>query len=176
MSVLLPRVPVMSLKVSSVTRVNIPATKWRITILRVWSPVKSGRYQYLEYQYLSLEVTIFAYRLILITLVPVPVISGIYFCPEFQLLSSEALASHLSQSTIHLRSLYFQYMPLCISNTISLSTCHKIVSEYDQEIPRSQTHGTTRKSHTTITRHQVDKLSKATSSLPHQDEGNLEWT
>ena len=44
----------------------------------------------------------------------------------------------------------------------------KIVSEYNQEIPQSQTvqtHGTARKSHTTITRHQEDKLSKATSYL-----------
>ena len=63
--------------------------------------------------------------LILITCVPVPVISGIYYCPEFQLLSREVLASHLSQSTFHLRSLYFQHMPLDISTTISLSTCHK---------------------------------------------------
>ena len=30
---------------------------------------------------------------------------------------------------------------------------------------RRQTHGTARKSHTTITKHQEDKLSKATSSL-----------
>ena len=45
----------------------------------------------------------------------------------------------------------------------------KIVSEYDQEIPQSQTAdkhiGTARKSHATITRHHEDKLSKATSSL-----------
>ena len=45
----------------------------------------------------------------------------------------------------------------------------KIVSEYDQEIPQSQTtdnpRGTTRKSRSTITRHQEDKLSKAISSL-----------
>ena len=43
-------------------------------------------------------------------------------------------------------------------------------SEYDQEITQSQkfcrhTHGTARKSHTAIMRHQEDKLSKATSSL-----------
>ena len=41
-----------------------------------------------------------------------------------------------------------------------------IVSEYDQEIPQSQTadnpRGTARKSRSTITRHQEDKLSKAT--------------
>ena len=41
----------------------------------------------------------------------------------------------------------------------------KIVSEYDQEIPQSQPRGTARKSRSTITRHQEDKLSKATSSL-----------
>ena len=44
----------------------------------------------------------------------------------------------------------------------------KIVSEYGQEIPqtnRRQPHGTARKSRSTITRHQEDKLSKATSSL-----------
>ena len=50
----------------------------------------------------------------------------------------------------------------------------KIVSEYDQEIPQSQTaekkHGTAKKSHTTITRRQEDILSRAASSLPHQDD------
>ena len=40
-----------------------------------------------------------------------------------------------------------------------------IVSEYDQEKPQSLTHGTSMKSHTTITRHLEDKLSKETSSL-----------
>ena len=52
------------------------------------------------------------------------------------------------------------------SNHISVAMSHielKIVSEYDQDIPQSQT--VDRKSHTTITRHQEDKLSKATSSL-----------
>ena len=56
----------------------------------------------------------------------------------------------------------------------------KIVSEYDQEIPQSQmqtTRGTTRKSRSTITRHQEDKLSKATSSLfPIKMIAILEWT
>ena len=60
LSVLLPTVPVMSLLVGSLAWVKIPATKCQNTILRVQSPVKSGQYQYLEYQYLSLEVTIFA--------------------------------------------------------------------------------------------------------------------
>ena len=45
----------------------------------------------------------------------------------------------------------------------------KIVSEYDQEIPQSKTADSPvalrRKSRSTITRHQEDKLSKATSSL-----------
>ena len=42
---------------------------------------------------------------------------------------------------------------------------------------RKQTYGTTRKSHTTITRHQEDKLSKVTSSLfPIQMIAKLEWT
>ena len=43
----------------------------------------------------------------------------------------------------------------------------KIFSEYDQEIPQSQTADqpmAPRGSHTKITRHQEDKLSKATSS------------
>ena len=39
-------------------------------------------------------------------------------------------------------------------------------SENDQEIPQSQTHGAARKSQTTITRHQEDKLCK----VPHQDD------
>ena len=43
------------------------------------------------------------------------------------------------------------------------------LNEYDQEIPQSQTAdkpgGIVEKSHTTITRHQEDKQSKATSSL-----------
>ena len=55
------------------------------------------------------------------------------------------------------------------------------VSEYDQEIPQSQTadnpRGTARKSRSTITRHQEDKLSKATSSLFHiKMIAILEWT
>ena len=46
----------------------------------------------------------------------------------------------------------------------------KIVSEYDQEIPQSQTADNPvaprrRAARSTITRHQEDKLSKATSSL-----------
>ena len=53
----------------------------------------------------------------------------------------------------------------------------KIVSEYNQEIPQSQTHGTARKTHTTTTRHREDKLSKATSSLfPIEMIAKLEWT
>ena len=40
-----------------------------------------------------------------------------------------------------------------------------------------QTHGTARKSHTTITRHQEDKLSKANNSLPPPKMiAKLEWT
>ena len=54
-------------------------------------------------------------------------------------------------------------------------------SEYDQEIPQSknrrQPRGTVRKSRSTITRHQEDKLSKATSSLfPIKMIAILEWT
>ena len=56
----------------------------------------------------------------------------------------------------------------------------KIVNEYDQEIPQSncrQPRGTTRKSCSTITRHQEDKLSKAISSLfPIKMIAILEWT
>ena len=52
----------------------------------------------------------------------------------------------------------------------------KIVSEYDQEIPQSQT-AAARKSRSTITRHQEDKLSKAISSLfPIKMIAMLEWT
>ena len=46
----------------------------------------------------------------------------------------------------------------------NMEQIQKIVSEYDQEI---QTRGTARKSRSTITRHQDDKLSYATSSLFH---------
>ena len=57
----------------------------------------------------------------------------------------------------------------------------KIVSEYDQEIPQSQTAdhplGIARKSRSTITRHQEEKLSKAISSLfPIKMIAILEWT
>ena len=38
-------------------------------------------------------------------------------------------------------------------------------SEHDQEIQQSQIADITRKSHATITRHQEDELSKATSTL-----------
>ena len=57
-----------------------------------------------------------------------------------------------------------------------LSHSSKIVSEYDQEIPR-QAYVTARKSHTTISRHQEDKSSKAISSLfPIKMIAKLEWT
>ena len=57
----------------------------------------------------------------------------------------------------------------------------KVVSEYDQEkttiTKRRQSRGTTRKSRSTITRHQEDKFSKATSSLfPIKMIAILEWT
>ena len=56
----------------------------------------------------------------------------------------------------------------------------KIVSEYDQEIPLSQTADkpvVSRDSHTTITRHQEDKQSKAIGSLfPIKMIAKLEWT
>ena len=54
----------------------------------------------------------------------------------------------------------------------------KIVREYDQEIPQSQTaDNPVRKSRSTTTRHQEDKLSKAISSLfPIKMIAILEWT
>ena len=57
----------------------------------------------------------------------------------------------------------------------------KIVIEYDQEIPHSQTaykaHSIVRMSHTTITRHHEEKQSKETSSLfPIEMIAKLEWT
>ena len=66
-----------------------------------------------------------------------------------------------------------------LKNVLQLRS--KIVSEYDQEILQSQTaektHGTARKSHTTITRHQEDKPGKPTSSLfPTKMIAKLEWT
>ena len=57
----------------------------------------------------------------------------------------------------------------------------KKVSDNDQEIPQSQncrqTRGVARKSHTTVTRHQEDNQSKATSSLfPIEMIEKPEWT
>ena len=54
----------------------------------------------------------------------------------------------------------------------------KIVSGYDQEIPQSQTaDNPIGKRHTTITRHQEDKLRKATSSFfTIKMIAKLEWT
>ena len=54
----------------------------------------------------------------------------------------------------------------------------KIVCEYDQEIPQSQTaDNPVRKSRSIITRHQEDKLSKATSPLfPIKIIAILKWT
>ena len=55
-----------------------------------------------------------------------------------------------------------------------------IVNEYDKEIPQSQTADNpmaSEEEHTTITRHQEDKLSKATSCLfPTKMIAKLEWT
>ena len=70
-----------------------------------------------------------------------------------------------------------QYLLFSIKQKLILykSTLYLFLnSEYDQEIAQSQNrrqpHGTARKSRSTIMRHQEDKLSKATSSLPHQDD------
>ena len=74
------------------------------------------------------------------------------------------------------------WWPFCYvgSKIVSEYVGSKIVSEYDQEIPQSQTAdnpvvpGGRAARPSTITRHQEDKLSKATSSLslPHQDDYN----
>ena len=65
---------------------------------------------------------------------------------------------------------------LCKVKMDDIVNLTKIVSEYDQKIPR-QTRGIVRKSHTTITRHQEDKQRKATSSLfPIEMIAKLEWT
>ena len=57
------------------------------------------------------------------------------------------------------------------------TTYIRILSEYDQVTAQSQTRGIVRKSHTTITRHQKDKQSKATSSLfPIETGAKLELT
>ena len=48
----------------------------------------------------------------------------------------------------------------------------KIVSDYDQEIPQSQT-ADNPMAHSTITRHQEDKIKLSNQlSLPHQDDCN----
>ena len=66
--------------------------------------------------------------------------------------------------------------------TFTPETLVKIVSEYDQEkthhkLQTQLTRGIVRKSHTSITRHQEDKQSKATSSLfPIWMIAKLEWT
>ena len=66
--------------------------------------------------------------------------------------------------------------------SFGLITKAKIVSEYNQEINttitnRRQPRGTARKSRSTITRHQEDKVSKTTSSLfPIKMIAILEWT
>ena len=53
----------------------------------------------------------------------------------------------------------------------------KVVSEYDQEIPQITNRRQPRDSRSTITRHQEDKLSKATNSLfPIKMIAILEWT
>ena len=53
----------------------------------------------------------------------------------------------------------------------------KIVSEYDQGNTTITTRGSTRKSHTTITRHPEGKQSKAISSFfPIEMIAKLEWT
>ena len=76
-----------------------------------------------------------------------------------------------------------QYAWFKIQNFEILNFQHtKIVSEYDQEIPQSQTADNPmalrgRATQPTITRHQEDKLSKATSSqVPIKMIAILEWT
>ena len=70
---------------------------------------------------------------------------------------------------------------LCFVN--SFISCYteqtflKIVSEYDQEIQQSQTADNLMAPRGRVTRHQEDKLSKATSSLfPIKMIAILEWT
>ena len=76
--------------------------------------------------------------------------------------------------------IYNMYATLKVYNRVTVQNVKN--SEYDQEIPQSQTadkqtRGIVRKSHTTITRHQEDKQSKATSSLfPIEMIAELEWT
>ena len=87
----------------------------------------------------------------------------------------------------HRKAKYAQFTPLLntlllVYNHDNRIKCTKIVSEYDQEIPQSitncrQTRGIVSKNHTTITRHQEDKQSKAASSLfPVEMIAKLEWT
>ena len=64
--------------------------------------------------------------------------------------------------------------------TVKSQPLANTLSEYDQEIPQSQTadkpNGTGKKSHSTIKRHKEDKLSKETSSLfPIKIIAKLEW-
>ena len=61
-------------------------------------------------------------------------------------------------------TLYNIFLHECSPHFLCLRHLAKIVSEYDQEIPQSQT-ADNWKSRSTTTRHQEDKLSKATSSL-----------
>ena len=68
-----------------------------------------------------------------------------------------------------MQPLVFMASHVALHTYPSNKVAHVIVSEYDQEMAKItnciQTHGTARKSHNTITRHQENKLSKATSSL-----------
>ena len=69
-----------------------------------------------------------------------------------------------------------KYQPLILSTNYTKNS--KWVRSGNTTITNCrQTHGTARKRHTTITRHQEDRLSKATSSLfPIKMIAKLEWT
>ena len=69
------------------------------------------------------------------------------------------------------------YLERLSMKAMTTPRCGAKNSEYDQEISQSQTAGTARKSRSTITRHQENKLSKANSSLfPIKMIAILEWT
>ena len=58
----------------------------------------------------------------------------------------------------------YEYLARLVHVLSKKDAVTKIISEYDQKIPQ-QTRGIARNSHTTITSHQEDKHSTATSSL-----------
>ena len=102
-------------------------------------------------------------------------IQGPFFVGHTCKLNQQKQGVLLQKCNKYISANKYDFFPVCLSltNHQTLYKNSKWVWSGNTTVTNCrQTHGTARKSHATITRHQEDKLSRATSSLalPHQDD------